>query len=206
MVNHTPTRGLRGPVRVCREITAARLQGVPAEPIPTPLGRRRPLRQTTPTRSALTGSAPTVARSSALSVALAVALVVGATGCTETQQRLGERAFIEAVNLKCRTDRARLSAARRIGIELAATPAGQGVTADLRRSLDDVTDAWESLRSTARSLRGPKVLQDELDAGLARLKELPGAVSDRTLTPAEAAQRIDDVRSDLRARGFVDCV
>lgn len=127
-------------------------------------------------------------------------------GCSESQKRLGERAFVEAVNLKCKSDKARFEAAKRMGLELAATPEGQDVTADVQAKLDEVTKTWESLRATASKLRGPQALQDELDAGLAKLKEVPGLVAEKTITPSDAASRVEEVRSELRARGFVDCV
>ena len=133
-----------------------------------------------------------------------VSLVMG--GCGPTAKAVGERAFVEAVNLKCRNDKARFKLAKRVAGDLAATAQGQEVQADVQARLNDLGIKWEELRSNVSKLNGPKSIRNSLTSAASALKELPGQVADQTLTPAEARIKLESVRDNLRAQGFVDCV
>jgi hypothetical protein len=141
-----------------------------------------------------------------LTVSLAVVLPFGMSGCGATATSIGERAFVEAVNLKCRSDKARFAVAKRVAGELADTPKGQELQADAQKRLNDLGARWEELRGTVAKLNGPKPVEDVIAKAADAFKALPGQVLDKTLTPAEAKDKLEAVRADLRARGFVDCV
>jgi hypothetical protein len=55
-------------------------------------------------------------------------------------------------------------------------------------------------------LNGPKPIEDVMAKAADAFKALPGQVLDKTLTPSEAKDKLESVRGDLRAKGFVDCV
>jgi hypothetical protein len=141
---------------------------------------------------------------------LTVLFVVGVTlmagGCGATAKSIGERAFVEAVNLKCRSDKAKFAVARRVAGDLADTPKGQELQADAQKRLDDSSARWEDLRKSAAKLNGPKEVEDVIAQAAESFKTLPGQIADKTLTPAEAKDKLESVRSELRAKGFVDCV
>ncbi len=145
-------------------------------------------------------------RVSMLTVLLSVGLPFGASGCGATTKSIGERAFVEAVNLKCRSDKARFAVAKRAAGDLAATPKGQELQADAQKRLDDLGARWEELRGSVEKLNGPKAIEDVIANAADAFKALPGQVMDKTLTPVEARDKLEAVRTDLRARGFVDCV
>jgi hypothetical protein len=145
-------------------------------------------------------------RFSTLTVLLTVGLPLLAGGCGATASSIGERAFVEAVNLKCRSDKARFAVAKRVAGDLADTPKGQELQADAQKRLDDLGARWDDLRGTVAKLNGPKPVEDVIAKAADALKVLPGQVMDKTLTPAEAKDKLEAVRADLRARGFVDCV
>ncbi len=145
-------------------------------------------------------------RVSVPTVLLAVGLSLGASGCGATANSIGERAFVEAVNLKCRSDKAKFAVAKRVAGDLADTPKGQELQADAQQRLDDLGDRWEDLRGTVAKLNGPKPIEDVIANAADAFKALPGQVMDKTLTPAEAKDKLEAVRADLRAKGFVDCV
>jgi hypothetical protein len=90
--------------------------------------------------------------------------------------------------------------------DLAETPKGQELQADAQKRLDDLGFRWEELRGTVAKLNGPKPIEDVIAKAADAFKALPGQVSDKTLTPAEAKDKLESVRADLRSRGFVDCV
>ncbi len=127
-------------------------------------------------------------------------------GCGVTAKEVGERAFVEAVNLKCRNDKARFKLAKRVAEELAATPKGQELQSDAQKRLDDLGSQWSDISKTVKDLKGPKVVEDALNEAAQALKSLPGEVADKTITPQEAKDKLEATRADLRARGFVDCV
>ena len=142
----------------------------------------------------------------ALTVLLVLALPFAASGCGATAKSIGERAFVEAVNLKCRSDKAKFAVAKRVAGDLADTPKGQELQADAQKRLDDLGARWEELRVTVAKLNGPKPIEDVIAQAAESFKNLPGEVADKTLTPAEAKDKLESVRSELRAKGFVDCV
>jgi hypothetical protein len=140
----------------------------------------------------------------ASSLALPLMALIGS--CGQTVESIGERAFVEAVNLKCRSDKAKFAVAKRIAGELADTPKGQELQSDAQKRLDDLGANWKSLQKYVAKLKGPKPVQDALERASAELQKLPGAVADKTVTPQEAKAKLEAARDDLRARGFVDCV
>ena len=137
---------------------------------------------------------------------LAVGLPFGMSSCGPTETAIGERAFVEAVNLKCRADKARFAVAKRVAGDLAETQKGQELRADARQRLGDLGSKWEELRGTVAKLNGPKPIEGVIANAADAFKALPSQVADRTLTPSEAKEKLDAVRADLRARGFVECV
>jgi hypothetical protein len=145
-------------------------------------------------------------RSVVPTILLAVGLPFGLSSCGATASSIGERAFVEAVNLKCRSDKAKFAVAKRVAGDLADTPKGQELQADAQKRLDDLGARWEDLRGAVAKLNGPKPIEDVIAKAADAFKALPGQVMDKTLTPAEAKDKLEAVRADLRAKGFVDCV
>jgi hypothetical protein len=141
-----------------------------------------------------------------LTVLLGVCVPVVSGGCGATAASIGERAFVEAVNLKCRSDKAKFAVAKRVAGDLADTPKGQELQADAQKRLEDLGSRWEELRGTVEKLNGPKPIEDVIAKAADAFTELPGQVMEKTLTPAEANNKLEQVRADLRARGFVECV
>jgi hypothetical protein len=141
-----------------------------------------------------------------LTVLLGVGFPLVGAGCGASASSLGERAFVEAVNLKCRSDKAKFAVARRVAGDLADTPKGQELQSDAQKRLDDLGARWEDLRGTVAKLNGPKPIEDVIAKAAEVFKALPGQVMDKTLTPAEAKDKLEAVRADLRAKGFVECV
>ncbi len=141
-----------------------------------------------------------------LTVLLGVGFPLVSAGCGATASSIGERAFVEAVNLKCRSDKAKFAVAKRVAGDLADTPKGQELQADAQKRLDDLGARWEELRVTVAKLNGPKPIEDVIAKAADAFKALPGQVMDKTLTPAEAKDKLEAVRADLRAKGFVECV
>ena len=139
-------------------------------------------------------------------VMLVVGLALPLGGCGATAKSIGESAFVEAVNLKCRGDKAKFAVAKRVAGDLADTPKGQELQADAQRRLDDLGARWEELNGTVAKLNGPKSIEDVIANAAEAFKSLPGEVADKTLTPAEAKDKLESIRSELRAKGFVDCV
>jgi hypothetical protein len=139
-------------------------------------------------------------------VVAAVVCVATLASCGVTAKEVGERAFVEAVNLKCRNDKARFKLAKRVAEELAATPKGQEMQGNAQKRLDDLGAQWSDISKTVGKLKGPKAVEDALNEAARALKSLPGEVADKTLTPQEAKDKLEATRADLRARGFVDCV
>jgi hypothetical protein len=139
-------------------------------------------------------------------ILLGVGVALGLSGCGATASSIGERAFVEAVNLKCRSDKAKFAVATRVAGDLANTPKGQELQADAQKRLDDLGARWEDLRRTVAKLNGPKPIEDVMAKAADAFKALPGQVLDKTLTPSEAKDKLESVRGDLRAKGFVDCV
>jgi hypothetical protein len=145
-------------------------------------------------------------RVSMLTIVLAGGSVFAVSGCEATAKSIGQRAFVEAVNLKCRSDKAKFAVAKRVAGDLADTPKGQELQADAQRRLDDLGARWDELHGTVAKLNGPKPFEDVIANAADALKALPGQVLDKTVTPAEAKDKLEAIRTDLRAKGFVDCV
>jgi cell division protein FtsB len=137
---------------------------------------------------------------------LVIGIPFATSGCGTTAKSIGERAFIEAVNLKCRSDKAKFAVAKRVAGDLADTPKGQELQADAQKRLDDLGARWNDLRATVAKLNGPKPIEDVIAKAAEAFKALPGEVADKTLTPAEAKDKLESVRNDLREKGFVECV
>jgi hypothetical protein len=143
---------------------------------------------------------------SVFTVLLAIGVPLGVSGCGPTAKSIGERAFVEAVNLKCRSDKAKFAVAKRVAGDLADTPKGQELQADAQKRLDDLGARWNDLRSTVAKLNGPKPIEDVVAKAAEVFKSLPGQVADKTLTPGEAKDKLESVRNELRKKGFVECV
>ena len=141
-----------------------------------------------------------------MGIALVPSALVGLVGCGQTANSIGERAFVEAVNLKCRSDKAKFAVAKRVAGDLADTPKGQQLQGDAQQRLNELGELWKGLEGNVKKLQGPKPVQDALARASAELQKLPAAVADQTLTPEEAKAKLDAARADLRAKGFVDCV
>lgn len=145
-------------------------------------------------------------RSFLLTLCAAVVLPMLMSGCGSSGNTIGERAFVEAVNLKCRSDKARFALAKRVAGDLAETSRGQDLQADAQKRLDELGAGWEDLRGTVATLRGPKPVEEAIGKAVVAFKSLPGEVAKKTLTPAEAKEKLESIRADLRRKGFVDCV
>jgi hypothetical protein len=140
----------------------------------------------------------------ALISALATMSLLG--GCGTTAKQLGERAFVEAVNLKCRSDKQKFALAKRVAKELGDTPKGQELQSDAQERLDELSGRWSDLRKSVDSLNGPKPVRDALNNASDALKSLSSKVADKSLSPQEAKDQLESARAELRAKGFVDCV
>jgi hypothetical protein len=136
----------------------------------------------------------------------AVVLATVPSGCSKSGKQLANRAFIEAVNLKCRTTKAKVEIAGRLAKAASETDKGKQVSADAQARVDGARAKADELIATITKLSGPVDLGDELTKGFGVLRDIPGQVSDGKLTQAEAAKKIEETRSQIRAKGFVDCV
>jgi hypothetical protein len=142
----------------------------------------------------------------ATSACCAAVGLLALVGCSSTGKTLARAAFVQAVNLECRSTRARVEIAGRLATVAAQTDQGRGLTADGQAKLDAAKGRAQDLVDRFAGIGGPSGLQESLVAGFRTLKDIPGQVSDGSLTPEEGKRRIDATRADLRANGFVDCV
>lgn len=137
-------------------------------------------------------------------------LLLIASGCasagTALAQKAGKAAFVEAVNLHCRSTKARIEIAGKIAKIAAETDQGKQMTADAQVRAEAAKDKAQSLIDQIGKLAGPTGLQDDLISGFKKLREIPGQMADGNLTKDEGLAQIEKTRADLRAKGFTDCV
>ncbi len=129
--------------------------------------------------------------------------------CTSTGDSLAKqaanRAFIEAVNLQCRSTKAKIEIAGKIAKIASQTDKGQSVSADAETRLNTAKGKAQELIDRFSSLAGPSGLKDDLTSGFKKLQDVSNDVADGKLTKDEGLRQIEDARAQLRAKGFDDC-
>ena len=144
-------------------------------------------------------------RASALVVVLGLFLVA----CTSTGDSLAKqaanRAFIEAVNLQCRSTKAKVEIAGKIARIASQTDKGTSVSADAESRLNSARDRAQELVDRFSALAGPSGLKRELSSGFKKLQQVSNDVSGGRLTKEEGLRQIGEARAQLRAKGFDDC-
>ena len=140
------------------------------------------------------------------SLLLAAPLLFVLPACSSTGNAIAKRGFIEAVNLHCRSTKARIEIAAKLTKMAAQTEQGKELTADAQSRVESAKDRVGELIDTIGSIAGPSGLQDDFIAGFEKLRDVPGQVAEGTLTKEEGLAQIEKTRSELREQGFVDCV
>ena len=144
-------------------------------------------------------------RASALVVVFGLLL----QGCTSTVDSLAKqaanRAFIEAVNLQCRSTKAKIEIAGKIARIASQTDKGTSVSADAQSRLNSARDKAQTLIDRFAAIAGPNGLKGELSSGFKKLQDVSNDVADGRLTKEEGLRQIEAARAQLRANGFDDC-
>ena len=115
------------------------------------------------------------------------------------------RAFVEAVNLQCRSTKAKIEIAGKIAKIAAQTDKGQSVSADAETRLNAAKDKAQELIDRFSTLAGPSGLKDDLANGFKKLQDVSNDVAEGKLTKEEGLRQIEEARAQLREKGFDDC-
>ena len=120
-------------------------------------------------------------------------------------KKAANRAFVEAVNLQCRSTRAKIEIAGKIAKIASQTEKGKTVTGDAGERLATAKDRAQQLIDRVSALAGPSGLSDDLTNGFERLQSISNDIADGKLSKAEGLRQIEEARTQLRAKGFDDC-
>ena len=141
--------------------------------------------------------------------ALVVVLGLLLPACTPAGDSLAKqaanRAFVEAVNLQCRSTKAKIEIAGKIARVASQTDKGTSVSADAESRLNSARDRAQELIDRFSALAGPSSLKSELSSGFKKLQQVSNDVSGGRLTKEEGLRQIEEARAQLRAKGFDDC-
>jgi hypothetical protein len=120
-------------------------------------------------------------------------------GCSKQAKEIGTSALIKFVNVKCLAERQKFSFAVEVADKL-------GVDEKAKEIARDAAARTQGLRDQIAKVKAPTQFRDQLDGLLAKAKEIPGHVADRTITPEEGRAQLEQVRNELRAKGLGNCV